>query len=91
MLLELPVGKSVLPHSPTNKVSPVRTICLSIKRQMLSFVCPGVWIILMEILPMFMASLFSTGRLGFNLESLWATSLAWNVERSSMLPAVWSE
>ena len=43
MLLEFPPGRSVLPHSPTNSVSPVNNL-LPTNRHMLSGVCPGVCI-----------------------------------------------
>jgi len=42
ILFELPPGKSVRPHSPTNNVSPVKSFVPSTNKHMLSTECPGV-------------------------------------------------
>ena len=91
MLLEFPPGMSVLPHSPTKSVSPVKSFWLSTKRHMPSVVCPGVYMTFTGMLPMRMMSPSSTLRSALIFESLWATIFALKVERSSALPAVWSE
>lgn len=91
MLLEFPPGMSVLPHSPTKSVSPVRSLWLSTNRLMPSVVCPGVYMTFTGMLPMQMMLPSSTLRSALIFESLWATIFALKVERSSALPAVWSE
>ena len=91
MFFEFPPGRSVLPHSPTNSVSPVNSFWLSTSRHTPSGVCPGVYIIFTGILPMWMMSPSSTLMSALIFERLWATVFALNVERSSVLPAVWSE
>jgi len=91
MLLEFPPGRSVLPHSPTKRVSPVSSFWLFTSRHMLSGVCPGVWMTFTVMLPMRIMSPSATVMFAFILESLWATIFASKVEHSSWLPAVWSE
>jgi hypothetical protein len=91
MFLEFPPGMSVLPHSPTNRVSPVNSFWLSTNRHMPSGVWPGVWMICICVLPMRMMAPSSTLTSALILDVLWATIFALKIERSSWLPAVWSE
>jgi len=89
MSLGLLPGRSVRPHSPTKRVSPVSSLP-SVRRQMPSGVCPGVWMTLIVMVPKRMVSPSTTLMSWFTCESLWAIILEWKADLSSSFPAVWS-
>jgi len=91
MFREFPPGMSVLPHSPTNRVSPVSSFFLFISRHMLSGVCPGVWMTFNWMEPMLSVPPSSNLMSALFLDRMWATTFALKIELSSWLPAVWSE